>query len=82
MTPAETEVLGLLAEGMVVKAIAQQRSCSPYTVRAQLASLLQKTGCHSQREVLTKLGKHLTSLISMEPSRERRVLFQSASARR
>lgn len=55
LTPAETAVLVLLAKGLRAKEIARERGASPYTVRDQIASMLAKTGCGSQVELLSKL---------------------------
>ncbi len=60
LTPAETRVGMLLAEGESVHAIAQQQGVSVTTVRSHLKSLFQKTGIHRQAElvrVLVSLGE-------------------------
>lgn len=56
LTPAETQVLSLLCDGMCIKEIARQRACSVHTVRSQTASLLAKNGVRSQRELLSTLA--------------------------
>lgn len=55
LTRAETEVLDLLARGYSPKEIAQRRDSAVNTVRHQVSSILGKTGCSSQRQVISKL---------------------------
>ncbi len=52
LTLAETEMVGLLAKGLTLEAIAEKRSVSYYTVRSQLRSVFSKTCCHHQSELL------------------------------
>lgn len=56
LTVAEREVLGLIAKGLSAKAIARARGASGNTVRNQIARILDKTSCGSQRELVTRLG--------------------------
>ena len=58
LTRAETDVLDLLLQGYGVKQISQRRHSSYHTVRSQLASLLSKTNCHSQRELILRMKMH------------------------
>jgi DNA-binding CsgD family transcriptional regulator len=52
LTPAETQVLALVCQGLAVKEIARLRNASEHTVRTQVRSLLQKTRTHSQRQLV------------------------------
>ncbi len=52
LTPAEARVAGLVAAGLELCEVAQQQSVSIHTVRAQLRSVMDKTGTHRQAEVV------------------------------
>lgn len=52
LTPAETQVLRILASGAPVKKIAQLRGASVNTVRSQVTAIFSKTGAHSKIELL------------------------------
>lgn len=52
LTPAEAGVAVALCEGESRESIAAGRGVSPETVRAQLKSLYQKTGCHRETELV------------------------------
>jgi DNA-binding CsgD family transcriptional regulator len=56
LTAAERQVLGLIVQGQSAKAIARTRGASGHTVRNQIARILEKTGCRSQRELVTRLS--------------------------
>lgn len=58
LTRAEADVLDLLLQGLGVKQISQRRRSSYHTVRSQLASLLSKANCHSQRELILRMKMH------------------------
>jgi DNA-binding CsgD family transcriptional regulator len=58
LTRAEADVLELLLQGLGVKQISQRRRSSYHTVRSQLASLLSKADCHSQRELILRMQAH------------------------
>lgn len=58
LSAAESQVLSLLVGGLVPKTIARERGSSVSTVRSQIASLLSKAGCRSQRELLARLHLH------------------------
>jgi DNA-binding CsgD family transcriptional regulator len=56
LSVAERETLELLTSGCSAKQIAQQRGVALNTVRNQIRSILEKTGSHSQRQLLTLLA--------------------------
>ncbi len=56
LSPAEARVARELATGATVDEIAGAAETSPYTVRAQVRAILQKTGLHRQVEVVALLG--------------------------
>jgi DNA-binding CsgD family transcriptional regulator len=58
LTKAEVEVLSLLLRGLAPKSIARERGASVNTVRSQIASVLSKSGCGSQRELFARLQVH------------------------
>lgn len=55
-TPAEAKIARFIAKGDTVEDIASNNGVSINTVRAQLRSVLEKTGCHRQVEVATLMG--------------------------
>ena len=55
LSPRETEVVRLLAQGDRVPGIARQRGVSNSTVRNQLSSVYRKLGVGSQQELITLL---------------------------
>lgn len=55
LTPAETEVLALLAQGRNAKQVAQARGSSVHTVRSQVKSILGKSGTRSTRELIVRV---------------------------
>jgi DNA-binding NarL/FixJ family response regulator len=52
LTPRETEMLGLLAEGLSNAAIAERLTVSVFTVRNHVTNLSAKLGAHSKLEAL------------------------------
>jgi DNA-binding CsgD family transcriptional regulator len=52
LTRQEAKVLQGLVAGYSTKEMAERHYVSYHTVRSQLASLLQKTGCHQQKDLL------------------------------
>ena len=53
LTPRETEVLQMLANGLANKAIAARLSISEHTVKFHVASILGKLGAGSRTEAVT-----------------------------
>jgi DNA-binding NarL/FixJ family response regulator len=54
LTPRQREILGLLANGVRVKAIASHLGLTQTTVRNHIRGLLSRLGCHSQLEAVAK----------------------------
>jgi DNA-binding CsgD family transcriptional regulator len=54
LTVAERAVLSMLLHGHPAKRIASMRNSSVHTVRSQIASLLDKSGSQSQKELLSR----------------------------
>ena len=55
LTPAEDEILSAMLQGLPAKAIAVRRGASFNTVRSQIVAILDKTGHHSQRELIASI---------------------------
>jgi DNA-binding CsgD family transcriptional regulator len=55
LTAAEAEVALALCDGQSRDTIAARRGVSPETVKAQVKSLYQKTGCHRETELVLLL---------------------------
>ncbi len=56
LTPAETRVAELLAEGETLAAIAGRLGSSPHTIRTHLNRVFDKTGCHRQADLIRLLS--------------------------
>jgi DNA-binding CsgD family transcriptional regulator len=56
LTRAENEVLGGLLRGHTAKLIARARNASVNTVRSQIMAILEKTGHHTQKELIASFG--------------------------
>jgi DNA-binding NarL/FixJ family response regulator len=52
LTPRETEVLQLLAEGLDTRDVAERLSCSHNTARNHTQSIIRKLGAHSKLEAV------------------------------
>lgn len=61
LTPAEQRVLINLCNGLKLKEQAEQAGVSHNTLRSQTQRLLEKTGTHSQSELISLVFRHLTS---------------------
>lgn len=55
LTPAERELVSCFLQGMKIKEIATKRSVEPVTVKSQVRTLLQKTGCSRTAEVVQRI---------------------------
>jgi DNA-binding NarL/FixJ family response regulator len=55
LTPSETQVLKLLARGQELPAIAQALGVAYSTVRTHMATLLAKTGCARQADLMRRM---------------------------
>ncbi|MBC5765310.1 helix-turn-helix transcriptional regulator [Ramlibacter albus] len=56
LTRAENEVLAGLLRGHTAKLIARARNASVNTVRSQIMAILEKTGHHTQKELIASFG--------------------------
>jgi DNA-binding CsgD family transcriptional regulator len=56
LTAAEARVARNIAKGETLEQIATSNSVSVNTIRTQLRSILEKTGCHRQQEVATLMN--------------------------
>jgi DNA-binding NarL/FixJ family response regulator len=54
LTPRETEVLALMAQGLDTKGLAEQLMVSQTTVRTHVAAVLAKLDAHSRLEAVVK----------------------------
>ncbi len=57
LTPAEVDVVSLLAEGMTLPSIAARRTTTLETVRSQLRIVRHKTGCGRQAELVALVNR-------------------------
>jgi DNA-binding NarL/FixJ family response regulator len=62
LTPQQTRVLGMLAEGLLNKQIAYELDVSEATIKAHVSAILQKLGVDSRTQAVIRLSK-----ISAEP---------------
>lgn len=63
LTPQQTRVLGMLAEGLLNKQIAYELSVSEATIKAHVSAILQKLGVDSRTQAVIRLSK-----INLEPT--------------
>ncbi|HUC80630.1 MAG TPA: helix-turn-helix transcriptional regulator [Flavisolibacter sp.] len=64
ITPRETEILHLMAQGNMNKEIAGQLNISPETVKKHIKNIFQKIGAHNRIEALNKTRWLTSSLAS------------------
>ena len=57
LTPRETEVLQLLADGLTNKAIAQRLGISDHTVKFHVNAVLGKLGAQSRTEAVVRASR-------------------------
>ncbi|MEK7861814.1 MAG: helix-turn-helix transcriptional regulator, partial [Chloroflexota bacterium] len=56
LTARETEVLGLMAQGLDTRAIAERLVLGISTVRSHAQSVIEKLGAHSRLEAVARAG--------------------------
>nr|WP_236598988.1 helix-turn-helix transcriptional regulator [Ramlibacter monticola] len=74
LTKAELEVLASLLLGQTAKVIASTRGASVNTVRSQIATILEKTGHHSQKKLIASFGPNTFDNVMPPDTASRRVL--------
>lgn len=57
LTPQQTRVLGMLAEGLLNKQIAYELNVSEATIKAHVSAVLQKLGVDSRTQAVIQLSK-------------------------
>ncbi|WP_274630109.1 response regulator transcription factor [Arvimicrobium flavum] len=57
LTPQQTKVLGMLAEGLLNKQIAFELNVSEATIKAHVSAILQKLGVDSRTQAVIQLSK-------------------------
>ena len=57
LTPQQTRVLGMLAEGLLNKQIAYELGVSEATIKAHVSAILQKLGVDSRTQAVIRLSK-------------------------
>ena len=57
LTPQQTRVLGMLAEGLLNKQIAYELTVSEATIKAHVSAILQKLGVDSRTQAVIKLSR-------------------------
>lgn len=57
LTPQQTRVLGMLAEGLLNKQIAYELNVSEATIKAHVSAVLQKLGVDSRTQAVIRLSK-------------------------
>jgi DNA-binding NarL/FixJ family response regulator len=57
LTPQQTRVLGMLAEGLLNKQIAYELGVSEATIKAHVSAILQKLGVDSRTQAVILLSK-------------------------
>ena len=67
LSPREAEVLGLVAEGLPQKRVAQMLSISAKTVGSHMGHIFEKLGVHSQGQAVA--AAHQLQLLEPHPSR-------------
>lgn len=72
LTPTEARVARAIGQGEELKAVAAMRGVSPETVRAQLKSVLAKTGTRRQAELANLLGGLVPGPLAELPAKRSR----------
>ena len=52
LSPRQTEILALLAEGCNIKSIEERLVISAHTAKSHIYSIYQKAGVHSRQEII------------------------------
>ena len=63
LTPQQTRVLGMLAEGLLNKQIAYELNVSEATIKAHVSAVLQKLGVDSRTQAVIKLSRIATEAL-------------------
>jgi DNA-binding NarL/FixJ family response regulator len=58
LTPRQTEILQLMADGVPVQEIARRLNMSPYTLRTHVQNILTRLGVHTKLEALAVAIRH------------------------
>jgi DNA-binding NarL/FixJ family response regulator len=58
LTPKQTEILQLMADGLSPPAIAKQLGMSPYTLRTHVQNILTRMGVHTKLEAVAMAIRH------------------------
>ena len=58
LTPRQTEILQLMADGVPVQEIARRLHMSPYTLRTHVQNILTRLGVHTKLEALAVAIRH------------------------
>ena len=66
LTPQQTRVLSMLAEGLLNKQIAYELNVSEATVKAHVSAILQKLGVDSRTQAVIRLSRIGTEPLSAE----------------
>ncbi|EKF17656.1 two component LuxR family transcriptional regulator [Nitratireductor pacificus pht-3B] len=66
LTPQQTRVLGMLAEGLLNKQIAYELSVSEATIKAHVSAVLQKLGVDSRTQAVIRLSRISADSIALE----------------
>jgi DNA-binding NarL/FixJ family response regulator len=66
LTPQQTRVLSMLAEGLLNKQIAFELNVSEATVKAHVSAILQKLGVDSRTQAVIRLSRISTEPLSVE----------------
>ncbi|MCR4267169.1 response regulator transcription factor [Nitratireductor sp. ZSWI3] len=66
LTPQQTRVLGMLAEGLLNKQIAYELNVSEATIKAHVSAILQKLGVDSRTQAVIRLSRIGAEAIALE----------------
>jgi DNA-binding NarL/FixJ family response regulator len=69
LTPQQSRVLGMLAEGLLNKQIAYELSVSEATIKAHVSAVLQKLGVDSRTQAVIQLSKIGADMLDGDPGR-------------